>query len=165
MIKFLLEAGVSYYIPGHLNRVSWVFHLPVPISCIAVWQVSFSFFIIHDQIFSLLDAALQMHCPENLKPIFLEMKLCGLIPNFYIHVSVSDLYIPTIGQKTPSIKIGGPSVGIHIWLIDTGYRSWERGHADSFMRIFVSNFWYSVGYHIPSFLCISPGLPEFSIYK
>jgi hypothetical protein len=26
------------------------------------------------------------------------MKLRGLGPNFYIHVSVSDLYIPTIGQ-------------------------------------------------------------------
>jgi hypothetical protein len=90
-----------------------------------VWQVSFSFFMIHDQIFSLLEAALQMHCPENLKPIFLEMKLCGLIPNFYTHVSVSDLYIPTISQKTLYIKIGGPSVGIHKWLIDTGYGNWE----------------------------------------
>jgi hypothetical protein len=28
------------------------------------------------------------------------MKLRGLIPNFYIHVSVSDLYIPTIGPPT-----------------------------------------------------------------
>jgi hypothetical protein len=25
------------------------------------------------------------------------MKLYGLVPNSYIHVSVSDLYIPTIG--------------------------------------------------------------------
>ncbi len=25
------------------------------------------------------------------------MKLRGLVPNFYIHVSVSDLYIPMIG--------------------------------------------------------------------
>jgi hypothetical protein len=25
------------------------------------------------------------------------MKLCGLIPNSHIHVSVSDLYIPMIG--------------------------------------------------------------------
>jgi hypothetical protein len=25
------------------------------------------------------------------------MKLRGLVPNSYIHVSVSDLYIPTIG--------------------------------------------------------------------
>ncbi len=29
-----------------------------------------------------------------------EMKLYGLVPNFYIHVSVSDLYIPTIGPQT-----------------------------------------------------------------
>ena len=26
-----------------------------------------------------------------------EMKLCGLVPNSYIHVSVNDLYIPRIG--------------------------------------------------------------------
>jgi hypothetical protein len=25
------------------------------------------------------------------------MKLSGLVPNSYIHVSVSDLYLPTIG--------------------------------------------------------------------
>jgi hypothetical protein len=42
-------------------------------------------------------AALQQHCNENLKQIFSEMKLRGLIPNFNSHVYVSDLYIPTIG--------------------------------------------------------------------
>jgi hypothetical protein len=26
--------------------------------------------------------------------VFPEIKLCGLSPNFYIHISVSDLYIP-----------------------------------------------------------------------
>jgi hypothetical protein len=31
----------------------------------------------------------QCICPER--------KLCGLNPNFYIYISVSDLYIPTIG--------------------------------------------------------------------
>jgi hypothetical protein len=31
------------------------------------------------------------------KKIFPEMKLRGLVPNFHIHVSVSDLYIPMIG--------------------------------------------------------------------
>jgi hypothetical protein len=36
------------------------------------------------------------HCTENLKQIFPEMKLRGLVPNFDIHVSVSDLYISTI---------------------------------------------------------------------
>jgi hypothetical protein len=35
----------------------------------------------------------------KLEKIFSEMKLRGLIPNFYIHVSVSDLYIPTIGPS------------------------------------------------------------------
>ncbi len=36
---------------------------------------------------------LQRHYTENLKQIFPEMKLHGLIPNSYIHVSVSDLYV------------------------------------------------------------------------
>jgi hypothetical protein len=34
---------------------------------------------------------------RNLEKIFLERKLRGLSPNFYIHISVSDLYTPTIG--------------------------------------------------------------------
>ncbi len=35
---------------------------------------------------------------QNSKQIFSEMKLRGLVPNFLIHVSVSALYIRTIGQ-------------------------------------------------------------------
>ncbi len=54
-----------------------------------------------------------MHCTENLKQIFPEMKLRGLVPNFYIHVSVSDLYILTIGPQTYYNKIGGSIVGIY----------------------------------------------------
>jgi hypothetical protein len=34
---------------------------------------------------------------ENSIYVFPEKKLRGLIPNFYIHISVSDLCIPTIG--------------------------------------------------------------------
>jgi hypothetical protein len=41
--------------------------------------------------------ALQRHNTENSKQIFPGKKLRGLSPNFHIHVSVSDLYIPTIG--------------------------------------------------------------------
>jgi hypothetical protein len=37
------------------------------------------------------------HDTENSKQIFPEKELCGLRSNFLIHVSVSDLYIPTIG--------------------------------------------------------------------
>jgi hypothetical protein len=46
------------------------------------------------------EAALQRHWTENLNKIFPERKLCGLSPNFYIHISVSDLYIPNIGLST-----------------------------------------------------------------
>jgi hypothetical protein len=33
--------------------------------------------------------------------VFPEIKLCGLVPHFHIHVSVSDLYIPTVGIGRP----------------------------------------------------------------
>jgi hypothetical protein len=35
---------------------------------------------------------------ENSKQIFPEKELRGLRPNFHIHVSVSDLYLPKIGS-------------------------------------------------------------------
>ena len=41
------------------------------------------------------------------------MKLRGLVPNFHIHVSVSDLYIPTIGPPILLRKYG-TVVGIYI---------------------------------------------------
>ncbi len=40
---------------------------------------------------------LPIHNPEIWKQIFPEKKLCGRSPNFHIHVSMSDLYIPTNG--------------------------------------------------------------------
>jgi hypothetical protein len=39
---------------------------------------------------------LSLHCNENAIYIFLFWELRGLSPNFHIHVSVSDLYIPRI---------------------------------------------------------------------
>ncbi len=49
------------------------------------------------QRFACIPTALQKHNTENSKQIFLEKELCGLSPNFHIHVSVSDLYIPMNG--------------------------------------------------------------------
>ncbi len=43
-------------------------------------------------------SALQTHCAENSKQIFPAMKLHVLFRNFYIHVSLSDLYITTFGN-------------------------------------------------------------------
>jgi hypothetical protein len=42
------------------------------------------------------NTALQRANAENSKQIFPEKELRGQSPNFHIHVSVSDLYIPTI---------------------------------------------------------------------
>ena len=53
--------------------------------------------------------------------VFPELKLRGLLPNFYIHGSVSDLYIPTIGPP--------------ILLLE---------NRETVLGIFVSNFRYSV---------------------
>ncbi len=56
----------------------------------------------------------RVHCSENLIYEFPGMKLCGVIPNSFIYVSVSDLYIPRIGlpiwlqqnrQTDPSRKV------------------------------------------------------------
>ncbi len=38
-----------------------------------------------------------LQCTENPIYVYPELKLHGLVPNSYIHVSVSDLYIPRIG--------------------------------------------------------------------
>jgi hypothetical protein len=49
---------------------------------------------------------LQMHSTENSKQIFPEMKLRGVVRNFRIHVSVSDLYIPNNGPPPRSFISG-----------------------------------------------------------
>jgi hypothetical protein len=38
-----------------------------------------------------------LHCHKNPIYVFFFWELRGLSPNFHIHVSVSDLYIPRIG--------------------------------------------------------------------
>jgi hypothetical protein len=42
---------------------------------------------------------LVLHCKENPMSVLPEKKLRGLIPNLHVHVSVSNLYIPTIGPS------------------------------------------------------------------
>ncbi len=68
------------------------------------------------------------------------MKLLGLALDFYIHVSVSDLYSPTTGPQMQRNKIGGLIVGLY------KCRNWERGRSVSFLGTLVSNFQYSVRY-------------------
>jgi hypothetical protein len=53
---------------------------------------------------------LQRHYTENSKQIFPEMKLSGLVPNSYIHVSSSNLYIPMISLPILMQEIWGRTV-------------------------------------------------------
>ncbi len=43
------------------------------------------------------------------------MKLRGLVPNFYIHVSVSSLYIPRVGHRYIYVGIGNEAAQFHSW--------------------------------------------------
>jgi hypothetical protein len=57
--------------------------------------------------------ALQSNNTEDSKQIFTEKELHGHSPNFHIHVSVSDLYIPTIDLPIVLQEIGGLILGIY----------------------------------------------------
>jgi hypothetical protein len=65
------------------------------------------------------DAALQRQNAENLKQIFPEKEYRGLSPNFHIHVSVSELYIPTMGLPALLEEICRLILGIYKSLTDT----------------------------------------------
>ncbi len=57
---------------------------------------------------------LQKQNTEILKQIFPEKEYRGLSPNFHIHASVSDLYIPTIGLPILLEEMCRPILGLHI---------------------------------------------------
>ncbi len=69
---------------------------------------------------------LQRDNTEYLKQIFPGKELRGCSPNSYIHVSVSDLYIPLLGLSLFFCrKKGGPNVGIYRSRTDTWM--WKLG--------------------------------------
>ncbi len=59
------------------------------------------------------------HCNDSSVYEFLFWELRGLSPNFHIHVSVSDLYIPRVGPYNSSSRKGRPMVGIYNSVMDT----------------------------------------------
>jgi hypothetical protein len=65
------------------------------------------------------DSALQRTNTENLKQIFPEKELRGHSPNFHIHVSESDLYIPMIDLPILLQEICGPILRKYKSLKDT----------------------------------------------
>ncbi len=66
-----------------------------------------------------------LHCKENPIYVFLFWELRGLSPNFDIHVSLSDIYIPRIGPHISCSIIGRSIMGIYKSLTDTWM--WKLG--------------------------------------
>ncbi len=64
-------------------------------------------------------SSLQRQNAEKLKQIFPEKEYRGISPNFHIHVSVSELYISTMGLPFLLEEICGPILGIYKSLTDT----------------------------------------------
>ena len=66
----------------------------------------------------------------------------GLSPDFHIHVSVSDLYIPRIGPHISSSRNGSSIVGIYSIIRSQTHEcgNWDWGPDIPFLGIFVSNF-------------------------
>jgi hypothetical protein len=63
--------------------------------------------------------ALQRQNAENLKQIFPEKEYRGLSPDFHIHVSVSELYIPMMGLPVLLEEICRLILGIYKSIKDT----------------------------------------------
>ncbi len=83
----------------------------------------------------------QLHCKDDPIYVIPDMKLRGLVPNFHIHVTVSDLYSH---NRSTYFAAGRPTVGIFNRSHKHEFGNWEWGRAVSFLGIFVSNFRYSV---------------------
>jgi hypothetical protein len=65
----------------------------------------------------------QPHCNKNPIYVFHFWELrSSLSPNFHIHVSLNDLYIPRIGPHISCSRIGRLIVGIYKSLTDTWMR-------------------------------------------
>ncbi len=62
---------------------------------------------------------LQRKNAKNSKQIFPKKEYRGLSPNFHIHVSVSELYIPTMELPFLLVEICGPILEIYKSLTDT----------------------------------------------
>ncbi len=70
--------------------------------------------------------ALQRQNAENLKQIFPEKEYRGLSPNFHIHVSVGELYIPTVGLPVLLEEICRLILGIYKSLKDVNVEIWAE---------------------------------------
>ncbi len=86
---------------------------------------SFKFYLLVLYLFTKSSSFPHLHCNGNSVYISLFWELRGLSPNFHIHMSVNDLYIPRIGPHISSSRNGSSVVGIYNSLTETWM--WKLG--------------------------------------
>ncbi len=81
--------------------------------------LSHCFTIIQSCVFNIIYVYIYLYCTtlqtRSDLYVFAEIKLRGLVLNFHIHVSVSDLYIPTISSTYFAAGTGNKTVQFHFW--------------------------------------------------
>jgi hypothetical protein len=115
-----LNLVLSLFEEGSLNTSTLVFFFLEP--------VVFTGQSLHNFAHPLLlaEPTLQRQNAENLKQIYPEKDYLGLSPNFHIHVTVSELYIPTMVLPIVLQEICGPILGL-LYKSLTDKRMWKLG--------------------------------------
>jgi hypothetical protein len=126
---------------GHEMKMYLRLRQRVLLNCARQWRSSFTFSTLGNSIPTII-LPLSMHCNENPIYVLLFWELRCLSPNFHIHVSMSDLYIPRIGSHISFSRIARSIVGILNRSQTQECGNLDSGRTISFLGIFVPNFLY-----------------------
>ncbi len=116
-----------------------------------------------------LDDALQRQNTKISKQIFPVKEYRGLSPNFHIHASVSDLYIPTIGLPILLEEICRPILGLYksqtgTWMLKIGAEAALFPEKEYIKGIFLTVCMLMSVFFYGTFLCSTTrwGIEHFS---
>jgi hypothetical protein len=118
VFEFLISMSICNLVEGNIYSVNILFLL-----CTTGLRKSLLKLLVATTWCRVCKVTVELHCKEPIPKIrnkySQKKKLCAHSPNFHIHVSVSDLYIPTIDLPILLQEICGPILGIYKSLTNT----------------------------------------------